>query len=958
MSRRGKRRLILVTLLIFVLGGGLVVFKLARSFQQARLVADARAEGLAAFEAGQDQKAIEALSYYIQHEREDVQAYMAFAAARQNVPMANNQHIVDALGLYKQSLKLLDADAAAPERTERQREVLDHLVELYGIVGLRFEQIQTANRILEIEPDNVKALSARAAANFIDRNFTEALKDTQRLIEIEPDVLTWRGLHIETMRRQSVPDAELLVLCQEWMDQYDGDGRYYVIKAGLLASMGRVPEAREMIRQAADRGASSLDVLEQMIGILDELQMRDVARETIEDAKSRLPDEQWVRQAIVHREWQSGHFEDALVELQAAERDFGQLEPGMLRLKALVLAGSQRPEEALAVLRQLEQQAVSQTPRDEATISWARAMIAFESVNDQTWPEVMKLIDHAVSLQPSDPTLHLLRGQGYLNVSEFSQAAEAIERAVQLDPNWVAAGLAYAQVLQQTGRTDEAFVAAQNVLKRSDRSYLPPYLVYARAYLGVLDSGGDPRFNSALLGHGDEVVRVFEDIHRQLPDQREVATLLAETYARTGRPDRASQFIRSIMGRENPPTELLLALVGVSARHDLGLEQSLIERATAADSNDLAVVFARAGLLGSKGQQRQGLALIDEAFASAGPQVANSLEAQQGRLRYLSRINAPELQAEIRRFMEANAASSAAQSFVLALSPAWEDQTLIEEAIVNLKASLGDRSQRAQLAEAQYLLRFRAGEEAKLAEAVSLLNSILQRSPNSLAALTFMAEASLQGEHPSPTRAVENLERAVSIAPGQVELYPRLIRLQQELGDFDAARRHLERYGELVGLDERHQRVELELLQRQGDFESALVRASEMFDASSPENDQLVLASMHRRAGNFDAAEAVYRRLLERPDHSTMVVSEAAEFFAESGRFERGRQLLFDLDPAVVPERALLLGRFHDRHGKPEDAEQWMKAAVEQAPDSAEIRNEISRFYLGQDKYDLAPSMR
>jgi tetratricopeptide (TPR) repeat protein len=942
LSRRGKRRLLLVAGLVLAALLGAVGFKTIRRAQQARLFTAARADGIAAYEAGDLEQAIDRLSYYIQNDNRDVEVLLAFGDARAKVPMANGRHITDAIGIYKHVLTVLDEEPEQPDREARQAGSMRHLLDLYGIAGLRFEQVELADRVLAGDPDDLHALEARAYARLIDRNLDGALEDTRHLATLQPEDITWRQLELEIMRRDGRPPAEMLERIEQWMDEDGEDGRYHVLKAGLLAGGGRPDTAREVMEVAAERGAGSLKVLELMVQMLDELGMRDRARTVIDDAKRRFPNEPWVRQAMVQRLWQAGHLAEAAAELQAAERDFAELSAGLLKLQALLLVATGRTAEVPPVLERLRQ-AASGADDEEAVVAWSRAVHARLNLDEGSWTEAMQRIEHAVALQPSDPALHMLMGEAFAAVREQTQANEAFAAAFRLDSNWISAGLTYARSLLQVGRAEDAFAVARHVFMRADRSMLSPYLVYAQTYLAALDAGGNPRVTATLASIGGGVAELFRDIYRQVPDRPEVAALLAEVYVRDRQPDAATAFIDEVMEQASPSADVLRGLAQVSRRHGLDRERPLLERARQIAGLTLPIAYALADLEADAGRTGAGLALIDEATAAADEAIVGSLQARQARVAYLVRIEHPESAGELQAFAADFSDVPVAQSYVLSVPLAWADEALVGTTIENLQTILGERSQRARLARAQWLVRFHAEEEARLAEAIMLLNGVLEESPDSLAALTFMAEASLLGDHPSPQRAVAHLQRAIDVAPGQTDLYTRLIPLLQQQGSYAEAGQYLQRLAALDVQDDRFRRTELRLLQQQGDFETALIRATTLLGSSTDEADQLVLAALHRRAGQLEAAEAIYDALLDRADCSPTAVAAAASFVADTGRFEEGRRLLEQLPEDGRGRRALLLGRFHRQHGDADDAERWLEQAVREAPDAAEARLELAR---------------
>jgi tetratricopeptide (TPR) repeat protein len=194
--------------------------------------------------------------------------------------------------------------------------------------------------MLERDPGDTKALAARAVAHFAERNFEESMADAQRLCELQPQSLRWWQLQLEILRGQGEPARVMIEHCDRWIEAGDADGRFHMLKAGLLANSGRMDQARQWLDEAATLGAESLDVLQVMVAMLDELQLHETARAVMDGAKQRFPDQQWVRQAIIHRHWQAGRLDQGLAEVTSARADFPAPEAGVLRLEAMLLAAT------------------------------------------------------------------------------------------------------------------------------------------------------------------------------------------------------------------------------------------------------------------------------------------------------------------------------------------------------------------------------------------------------------------------------------------------------------------------------------------------------------------------------------------------------------------------------------------------------------------------------------------
>jgi tetratricopeptide (TPR) repeat protein len=188
-----------------------------------------------------------------------------------------------------------------------------------------------------------------------------------------------------------------------------------------------------------------------------------------------------------------------------------------------------------------------------------------------------------------------------------------------------------------------------------------------------------------------------------------------------------------------------------------------------------------------------------------------------------------------------------------------------------------------------------------------------------------MSRLLLAGPDPDLEEAANHLKWAVDLYPGQVDLYPRLITLLQEQGDLDTAARYLRRLSAYADRDPQLRAAELRLLQEQGDFDTAVWRLGQFVGQTSSESDQLALAWLHRRVGEYEEAERIYDRVLAAPDRSNKAVTDAADFYASLGDFDEATALLRSLDDAVA--EALALGDLYQKHGDSEEAEQWYTEA-------------------------------
>jgi tetratricopeptide (TPR) repeat protein len=960
LSRRAKRRLIVLIGTGAILCAGAVMFRAIQSAQRQSMIAQSRVDGLRAHDVGDFRLALERLAYFIQFDKSDVEVMLAFADARQHIEQSNGQHLFEAAAYYKTALDLIDAQPDLPDRAALKIQSQRKLLGIRGRLGQRFELLQLADQILSEHPEDIEALTAKARALYTDRQFDQAMPVAQELIRLQPDNTEWRQLELGLMRAKGDDEQSILAKCDAWVDAWQGDGRFHLVKAGWLAEFGRIPEARQIATQAAALGADDLTVLQRMLALLDALAMRDVAVSVIGDAKLKFPGEQWVRQAAIRRYWLAQQLDRALAEIASAEADFVTLNAEMVRLKALVTLASDRLEDSRVAANELLGDLTD--PVDDADRSWARALLTRINKGQTGWREQVDACRSALLHEQTDPVLHYLLGEACHGLGEQALALDAYRQAWSLEPNWLAAGIDYARVLLEVGRDDEALRVADMVLTRAPERSLPIFKLYAQAALAVQESGGSVTLATGLSTPRLDVVALLRAMHEQFPSDREAVVLLARALLLGGETDEAHRAIQDYAARADADADALIELSRLCRRYELELADAMLDRAEQVAGLSIPVAFERATILAESGDVASGLELIDHALAASSAEAGSArfspdILARQ-RAAFMVRYQHPEARTAIQSLLEQFPQSVPAQIFAMVEAEARRDRELMRAAIDNLSKALGERSPQVRLAEASFLLRFEPEKPASLAQANAIVSSALLQSPESLSALTLMAQAIMAGSAPSPDRAVEHLRKAVDLYPGQVELYPRLITLLQGQGDFETASRYLAQFGRMSQRDAALRWAELELLQSQGDLEGALRRAAALLaDAEVSEVEQLAYANLALRAGRVADAEQIFDRLLAAPVPSPIVLAQAAEFYARTRRFDAGMKLLERIDESHAAEsgepvapRSLLIGVYCRRYGQLPDALRWLQQATTEHPQSPDAWNQLAQTYLELDQ--------
>jgi tetratricopeptide (TPR) repeat protein len=949
LSRRAKRRLIVLISVIVVLAGAVVAVKVFRTQQRQRMIADAYDRGVAAYEQDDLDVALKELSYYLQNNKETPEAaevMLMFADARQRVPLENGRHLGEAMSWSRQALGLLNANPDLEDYDDLRERTLESLLDLHRRLGMRPELIGVADDMLKLHPDHEEALSAKAWAHYANREFEEAQTAVERLIALKKDDARPKHLMLQIMRGLNRPDADVLAQCDAWIDEYEGDARFILLKAGWLAELGRLEEAIDTAEEAAVRGVSTLEVLKQMVSLLDLLGLQETAADVLEEARSQFPEAQWVPQAMCRRLWEAGHLDQAIEELRRTEETFDVLDADMLRLKAVVLFSAERRDELPGVIELLK--GGDEGDDIHKDLLWAEAFEARLTMGEQPYRETIEALELAIAVNPRDAVLEFFLGETFTRIGDRSRAIEAYRNASRMQPNWLAASAALTEALLDAGRPHEAYRISRMLVGRAAISgKLPLYIQLVRAYLASLSAGGDPALMNGSNGELVDVITLLRSMHDQFPQRGDVALLTVEAYCLTDRSTEAQAFIARLIDDDVLEREAWFELAQASRRFQLDAEEDLMRIARQRAGDTLGFVFARAETLAAEDRAADGLAAIDEAIGMLSSDHELRPVARRQRLRYMLRHDLDHALADLSDYAVDFADDPLAQNFVLSLTEAWGNETLIRSTINRLAASLGEDDTQVRLAQANALLTFNGDDEAQRATAIVKIADALEESPESLAGLLLMVQASLSGEHPSTERAIEHLERAVRVAPARTDLYVQLITLLQREGDFDTADQYLEQLSRLAERDRDAAARQFRLLYAQGDVESALAVASQVVTDDASINDRLVLAMLHLKAGRYDEAGAAYEALLADAPRNQIVVAQAAEYYASTGEFQHGVEILEAFEPEGGESvRSILIGILHQRHGQLEQARKWLVRATEQDPDSADARLQLARLYL------------
>lgn len=232
--------------------------------------------------------------------------------------------------------------------------------------------------------------------------------------------------------------------------------------------------------------------------------------------------------------------------------------------------------------------------RDEATQHLERAL-ALDRTNFQAFSALINLsaadgrlgevrarLEQLAGEQPQSAAIHYLRGQAYRYGSNAAgqsggplqpdpqRAEESLRRAVELDPDYIGAYTALAEIYFSTRQPDRAIAEYQKITQRrpddivairnigmieAGRNNLQAAAEYYRRVLTIRPDEPVAANNLAMLyadheiGNGDEAMRLAQDVLRRFPNNPGFADTLGWVYHRKGlRGAAVEQLQRAVAG--------------------------------------------------------------------------------------------------------------------------------------------------------------------------------------------------------------------------------------------------------------------------------------------------------------------------------------------------------------------------------------------------------------------------
>lgn len=903
MTRRGKKRLLVLVSVAAVVGALATTGYFVREARRSQQLADAYRDGMAAYDAGDYESALRGLGKSLSLHRDDPEVLYRIADARQRVPLENDRHIAAAIPFARESTT----------RNPTDTRPLELLLGLYGRVGFITERLDAANRLLTLDPAHHDAQVAKIECLSALGRSGELRQAIADLIAAHPSDAFGHANQVDLMRLDGKSSSDILAYVASLAQQWPKDVALATLQLRTLAAFGNRDDAIEAAKRAVTLDLPTTKSLLDLVRTLDLLGLRSSADELLDQA---VADERFrndVFAYLIERAWKTGRIDRAEEQVKKHAGSMADAPSILLGWMALAMLPTNGDWQSTEPGRELASRA------DDDAQFWHVMLDSRALMAAQEYSQARSRLMEARSLRGSESLVWSSLGEVYQRLGETDAAVSSLTQAVSIDPTSSRAQMMLATSLLDLGRLDKARFSAERAVMSNPS--VAAALTLARVYIAMIDAGqGDPNIEI-------RAVSILEEVSAQAPDQPDVQALLARTYVAVGHLQDAKAVIERMTKAERlPASAVLLDLIRACKQAAPELVDPLMALAS-------QIADAGSGFLAlqmGNGAEPVSPAKARAAFQSAVEHAADPIQRMQSEItlaRFLDSIHDETALAELKRIAEAYTDQAEAQQALLDSAAAWTDQDVVSAAIARLKAITGEQGSRWRLADAQRKLAF-APDKSAASEVIVQLASLTQPPISNVKALMLTSDALLMLE--DRAGAIRSLSRAIELQPQNPLLYVQTIDLLQSTGRSNEAEARLREFYALGGLNPSLQRRRIELLSRQLMWPEAISDCKALAAATGESIDQLRLAILYGGHGRTNDARQLFSKLLAGPTADTDTRVAAANFYAATDGFGAGLAVLqplkSQLDP---PEYTRTLASYYERHGRVDDAARLYKDQAE-----------------------------
>ncbi|MCC6681747.1 MAG: tetratricopeptide repeat protein [Phycisphaeraceae bacterium] len=920
-SLRRKRITILLSVVV-LLALVVVGLYLVQKQRKGQALSALRSEGIAAYEAGENELAADKLQPYIDLHPADAEAWYAYARAKLALVEEDQDNLRDALNALRQVHML------QPDNLEAAVELL----ELTLLVGLDDQAVELADRILDQEPENVTAIRQKIIAlSGLGRN-EEAWALVSSFLEKHSSDLEMQLAAVQLRYALKQPAAEVIADTRKLYEQNADDPRYELV-LGLAYGMGGDQQrAVEHLRAAAAKPMPADVSLVSVVRLLDQGGLFQESLDLMIKQVKGDSDAMLVKEKV-RRCFEAGLLDEVARMLAEQDLTAATADVQMAAIAALSAEQSGDHEKAATILAALKKRT-----KDSDAVAWSGALeVLLTSENLSAGAGAVDALSKAVSLDSSSAYLNSLLGDAYADAGESKLAVDHWRKAMELRPVWDGPPRQLARYYLGAGQFEQAQQLAEVAFVRRPNS-VESALLIAQVRAARL-TGGDDRGR-------DDLMKLLDQIDQAVGGPQVTILLRVNTLVHIGEINLLKETLQKVVAEQaRLPGDLLAHLAQISSEYELGLSDALL------------------ALSGADKTPRQA--------ADAAQRLIDAGHADQAidEMKNLVVANDPAWQAAWAQVLEAAGDPSAAEVWTK-LADQYPDDIHVQVQALRSKSLVHDAAAASAILErlkklsnqdgtvwrlerARWLLE-QGDQSRSLNDAQAMLRDVLTLDPNQFEARVLAAEAYQRaGQLPL---AVRELQAALALRPDAIGLKLELARIYQSMRSYEVSAEHLNQVVLSQSASPQLLRRAALLMAQQGLDLRAIAVLEELKNRgkSAQSVDELLLASLYRRNGQIEKADEACRRLLEQPTAAGILF--VAGFYATHNRGEEARAVLDRLNGLSIPEdeKQATLAAYFARFGSPDETLPHFRAAVEAAPDNRAHWRKLIAFELTVGEADAA----
>ncbi|MCP5059304.1 MAG: tetratricopeptide repeat protein [bacterium] len=390
----------------------------------------------------------------------------------------------------------------------------------------REEALEAANRVLEVEPDNERALMIRVQVSLATAHPEEALADTDRLLEISPD--RYLGLRASALADLGRLDEAEQIYSEaagkaEQLDPSSA-AQWCIVMAEFLGEKREDAErASEQLERCLEPNPAAPAVVRRAVELYDKMDRPEQAMATVRRAVETEPNDLGLRKSLADRLVAADKVDEADAQLREAAETLET--PAAWFALAEMRRRADKPELA----REAIERAREISPEDPEELRFFLADLLAELGELEEAERLAATLEQPAFRQIAQGRILLERG-------ESAEALTALGLGIQAWPNNTAARLLAAEAALDLGDTERAMVELREATRLSAEENNAALLL-GRLYLAR------GNFDSA-------VALLLRHVAAQGFADPEAHVLLASAEAQRGRLDQARGWLEKLRSHE------------------------------------------------------------------------------------------------------------------------------------------------------------------------------------------------------------------------------------------------------------------------------------------------------------------------------------------------------------------------------------------------------------------------